>query len=124
MSGTSLRDFVSRTMEPKRIRFGDLRRLQRDILPARITTREQAEVLIAPDSCVDRADREWRRYLIANVRDFAIWGSLPAGKIDIDRPNGLSPLSAPARGRLGAQLPARSCEKRLTLTMRLCRRSR
>jgi hypothetical protein len=34
---------------------------------------------------VDRADREWRRYLIATVRDFAIWGSLPAGKIDIDK---------------------------------------
>ena len=85
MSGTSLRDFISRTMEHKRIRFGDLRRLKRDVLPARITTREQAEVLIALDSCVDKADREWRRYLIATVRDFAIWGSLPAGKIDIDK---------------------------------------
>jgi len=31
MSGTSLRDFVSRAVEHKRIRFGDLRRLQRDI---------------------------------------------------------------------------------------------
>ena len=79
MSGTSLRDFVSRAVEHKRIRFGDLRRLQRDILPARITTREQAEVLIALDSFVDKADREWRRYLIATVRDFAIWGSPPAG---------------------------------------------
>jgi hypothetical protein len=85
MSGTSLRDFVSRTVEHKRIRFGDLRRLQRDILPARITTREQAEVLIALDSFVDRADREWQRYLIARVRDFAIWGSPPAGRINIDK---------------------------------------
>jgi hypothetical protein len=49
MSGTSLRDFVSRAVEHKRIRFGDLRRLQRDILPARITGLEQAEVLIALD---------------------------------------------------------------------------
>jgi hypothetical protein len=85
MSGTSLRDFVSRAVEHKRIRFGDLRRLQRDILPARITTREQAEVLVALDSFVDKADREWRRYLIATVRDFTIWGSPPAGKIDIDK---------------------------------------
>jgi hypothetical protein len=85
MSGTSLRDFVSRAIEHKRIRFGDLRRLQRDILPARITTREQAEVLIALDSFVDRADREWQRYLIARVRDFAIWGSPPAGRINIDK---------------------------------------
>jgi hypothetical protein len=53
MSGTSLRDFVLRAVEHKRKRFGDLRRLQRDILPARITTREQAKVLIALDSSVD-----------------------------------------------------------------------
>jgi len=85
MSGTSLRDFVSRTLEHKRIRFGDLRRLKRDILPARITTREQAEVLIALDSSIDKADREWRRYLIATVRDFAIWGSPPAGRMDRDK---------------------------------------
>jgi hypothetical protein len=78
----SLRDFVSKTVEHDRILFGDLRRLQRDILPARITTREQAEVLIALDSSVDRADREWRRYLISTVRDFVIWGSPPAGRID------------------------------------------
>jgi hypothetical protein len=81
----SLRDFVGKALEHDRILFGDIRRLQRDILPARITTREQAEVLIALDRSVDRADREWRRYLIATVRDFAIWGSLPAGKIDIDK---------------------------------------
>jgi hypothetical protein len=85
MSGTSLRDFVSRAMEHKRIRFGDLRRLQRDILPARITTREQAEVLISLDSWVDKADREWRRYLIATIRDYVIWGSPPAGRIDNDK---------------------------------------
>jgi hypothetical protein len=90
MSATSLRDFVSRTLEHKRIRFGDLRRLQRDILPTRITTREQAEVLIALDSSVDRADREWRQYLIATIRDFAIWGSPPVGKIDKDKADWLT----------------------------------
>ena len=85
MNDTSLRDFVSRAVEHKRIRFGDLRRLRRDILPARVTTREQAEVLIALDSTVERADREWRRYLIATIRDFVIWGSPPAGRIDADK---------------------------------------
>jgi hypothetical protein len=81
----SLRDFVSRAVEHKRIRFGDLRRLKRDILPARITTREQAEVLIALDSSVDKADREWRHYLIGTIRDYVIWGSPPAGRIDSDK---------------------------------------
>ncbi len=85
MSGTSLRDFVCRVLEHKRITFGDLRRLQRDILPARITTREEAEVLLALDRTLDRADRGWREYLTRAVGDFIVWGSEPAGHIDGDK---------------------------------------
>src|SRR5918993_4728479 len=85
MSGTSLQDFVCRALERKRISFGDLRRLQRDILPASITTREEAEILLALDKAVDRADRGWRDYLVKAVRDFVIWGSPPAGHIDADK---------------------------------------
>jgi hypothetical protein len=36
MSGTTLRDFVLNAVEMNRVRFADLRRLQRDILPYRI----------------------------------------------------------------------------------------
>jgi hypothetical protein len=67
MSST-LRDFASAASQSKRIRFGDLRRLKRDILPARITTREEVEVLIALDAVIERADREWRSYLIHGSR--------------------------------------------------------
>src|SRR3954468_17734837 len=81
MSST-LRDFASAAVQSKRIRFGDLRRLKRDILPARITTREEAEVLIALDAVVEKADREWRSYLIGPVRDFVVWGLIPAGRVD------------------------------------------
>jgi hypothetical protein len=41
MSSTP-RDFASAAIQSKRIRFGDLRRLKRDILPARITRRRLA----------------------------------------------------------------------------------
>ena len=85
MRSMSLRDFVCRAMESKHISFGDLRRLQRDILPDRITTREEAEILLALDRSVDRADRGWRDYLVRSVRDFVIWGSPPAGHIDGDK---------------------------------------
>ncbi len=85
MSGTSLQDFVCRALEHKRISFGDLCRLQRDILPDGITTREEAEILLALDRSVDRADRGWREYLIRAVRDFVIWGSPPAEHIDADK---------------------------------------
>jgi hypothetical protein len=81
MSST-LRDFASAAVQSKRIRFGDLRRLKRDILPARITTREEAEVLIALDAVVEKADREWRSYLIGTVRDFVVWGLIPVGQVD------------------------------------------
>jgi hypothetical protein len=82
MSSSTLRDFASAAVQSKRIRFGDLRRLKRDILPARITTREEAEVLIALDAVVEKADREWRSYLIGTVRDFVVWGLSPAGQVD------------------------------------------
>jgi hypothetical protein len=43
----SLRAFVTKALELNRISFGDLRRLQRTVLPHGLVTREQAEVLIA-----------------------------------------------------------------------------
>src|SRR5215203_5445256 len=49
-----LREFASKALEAKRIRFADLRRLQRDVLPCRITNRVEAEVLLALDGTVDR----------------------------------------------------------------------
>jgi hypothetical protein len=106
MSGTSLRHFVCRALEHKRIRFGDLRRLQRDILPARITTREQAEILIALDRSIDRADKDWRAYLVATIRDFVIWGSPPAGRIDRDKAEWL--IAALSHGGPTARAIARS----------------
>ena len=40
------------------------------------------EVLIALDAVIERADREWRSYLIATVRDFVVWGLSPVGRVD------------------------------------------
>jgi hypothetical protein len=84
MSG-NLRDFARAAVESNRIRFGDVRRLQRDILPSRITTREEAEVLIALDGVIEKADRDWRDYLIRTVRDFAVWGLRPVGRVDREK---------------------------------------
>ena len=65
-----------------RIRFADLRRLQRDILPYRITTAEEAEMLLSLDATVERADRDWREYLVPAVAQFVVWGLEPVGRID------------------------------------------
>lgn len=90
MSPTSLHQFVARVLADERILFGDLKRLQRDILPARVTTREEAEILLFLDSAVRRADREWTIYLTATVRDFAVWGLQPAGCVDRDKAEWIS----------------------------------
>ena len=79
---TTLRDFVLNAVEMKRIRFADLRRLQRDILPYRITTREEVEMLLSLDATIERADRDWRQYLVPAVAQFAVWGLEPVGRID------------------------------------------
>jgi hypothetical protein len=50
----SLRTFVCKALERNRISFGDLRRLQRTVLPHGLLTREQAEVLIALDQTIPR----------------------------------------------------------------------
>ena len=54
---STLREFVTKALLTRRIGFGDIRRLQRDILPDGITTREEAEVLIALDQAIERIDK-------------------------------------------------------------------
>jgi hypothetical protein len=82
MNSMSLHDFVARVLADDRILFADLKRLQRDILPERITSREEAEILLFLDSVIHRADREWTAYLTATIRDFAVWKLEPAGSLD------------------------------------------
>ncbi len=82
MSRMSLHDFVARVLADDRILFADLKRLQRDILPERITSREEAEILLFLDCVIHRADREWTAYLTATIRDFAVWKLEPAGSLD------------------------------------------
>jgi len=65
----------------KRIGFGDLRRLQRDILPDGITTRDEAEVLIALDRAIERIDKAWTEALVARVTRFVVWASDPPGTL-------------------------------------------
>jgi hypothetical protein len=82
---SSLREFVDQARQSKRLSFGDLRRLQRDIFPGRITSREEAELLISLDRAVEKADADWSDYLIRTVRDFVVWGLPPIGAVDREK---------------------------------------
>src|SRR3954447_17836389 len=79
MSRASLREFISGVLVHKRLRFGDLRRLQRDVLPTGITTREEAEALITLDQTLSKVDVDWPAYLAAAVKDFVVSTSDPVG---------------------------------------------
>ena len=52
---SALREFADKAVETNRIGFGDLRRLKRDVLPQRIATTDEAELLLAIDGALARA---------------------------------------------------------------------
>ncbi|WP_406858102.1 hypothetical protein ABEG18_10995 [Alsobacter sp. KACC 23698] len=68
----ALLDFTRKAHESKRIGFGDLRRLQRDILPAGVATAREAELLLALDGALARADKGWTDFLAGAVSSFAL----------------------------------------------------
>jgi hypothetical protein len=78
----TLRDFSAKALAHRRIGFGDLRRLQRDILPDGITSREEAEILIALDRAIAKVDKGWTEYLVGAVKEFVVWRLPPEGAID------------------------------------------
>src|SRR5215207_10433611 len=79
---TSLRAFVSKALELNRISFGELRRLQRKVLPHGLVTREQAEVLIALDQTIARTDKAWADYLVMVITDFVVWRACSPGRVE------------------------------------------
>ena len=81
MHVTSLRVFVDRLSEAQRLGFGDLRRLQRDILPNGPESRDDVEALLALDLALERADRGWPEYLVVAVKGFVISASDPRGVV-------------------------------------------
>lgn len=80
----SLSEFANKVRVKDRISFGDVQRLQRDILPDGISTREDADLLIHLDRDIARIDRAWERWLVAMVVDFVVWAERPTGVVDED----------------------------------------
>lgn len=82
MNKVSLSEFASNVREKNRVTFADLRRLQRNILPDGIASREEAEILLGLDRDVARADAGWSRFLVAAIVDFVVWGERPTGVLN------------------------------------------
>jgi hypothetical protein len=82
MEHSRLSDFVKKVSSRGRITFGDIKRLQRDLLPNGAMMPDEVEALITMDGAVRRADPAWATYLTSTVVDFVVWGSRPTGYVD------------------------------------------
>src|SRR3954451_18076473 len=69
MINSSLQTFINKVHAAGRINFGGVKRLQRDILPDGISSREEAELLLTLDRTVSRADRSFADWLVAMMVD-------------------------------------------------------
>src|SRR5829696_4013011 len=92
MINSSLQAFASSVQKAERISFGDVKRLQRDILPDGISSRAQAELLLTLDQTVSRADRAFADWLVAMMVDFVVWGMRPTGTVDAQTAAWLTPF--------------------------------
>jgi hypothetical protein len=92
MINSSLQTFANKVQEAGRISFGDVKRLQRDILPDGISSREEAELLLSLVQTVGRADRAFGDWLVATMVDFVVWGTRPTGVIDAETAAWLTPF--------------------------------
>jgi hypothetical protein len=82
MNTSKLQEFVTKIAAKKRITFGDVRRLQRDVLPDGIMSRADAEHVLRLDGEVDRKDGAWTDWLVAAIVDFVVWGERPTGAVE------------------------------------------
>jgi hypothetical protein len=73
---------VQQVISRGRITYGDIKRLQRKVLPDGVMTREEAEALLIIDRTVERMDPAWVAYLSGTIMDFVVWGSRPTGYVD------------------------------------------
>ena len=84
MIKNSLRAFVNRVIEHKRISAEDVKELRCDILGGGLICREEADMLLALDRVVTPADGSWAEFLVSAIVEFAVWTSRPTGYIDAD----------------------------------------
>jgi hypothetical protein len=85
MNEETFEDFAKRMRDKGRIGKYDIEYLQREILRDGITSRAEADLLIALDREVPSVHFSWPGFFIAVVTEFAVWRSGRAGYIDGDK---------------------------------------
>jgi hypothetical protein len=90
MKNTQLCELATRISRMRRITFADVRRLQRDLLPDGISSREEAELLLAIEGHAITRDPAWTPFLTHAIVEFVVWAERPTGVVDEDTANWLA----------------------------------
>jgi hypothetical protein len=101
MDTTPLCVFASKARASNRLLYGDLRRLQRDVLPTGATSRKEVQVLLSLD-WIERVDRDWPRYLAMTVSEFVLSTADPPGVISGEAAAWLAAALADTRPKTAA----------------------
>ena len=80
MIKANLHQFVDRVIDNKQITEQDVRDLQRIVLQDGVTSRAEADALLALDRILD-CDPSWGDFLTSVIVDYAVWGSRPTGRV-------------------------------------------
>jgi hypothetical protein len=104
MINAKLQEFVCAVVAKGQVRYGDVRRLQRDYLPGGITKREELELLISLNAKLVRADKTWPQWLVAAVAEFV--ANQQAGEHPVGEATGewVGRLLAASTTRLGRRI--------------------
>jgi hypothetical protein len=101
MISENLQAFVAAVIANGQIRYGDVRRLERDILPGGFSCSEEAELLVALNAQLVRADRAWTQWLVAAVAEFVAKEEESGHPMKEAAGAWLGRLGAPASTRFG-----------------------
>lgn len=115
MINGKLQEFVCNVIAKGQIRYGDVRRLQRDYLADGITAREELELLISTNERIVRADRAWVQWLVASVAKFVGTPEVredPIKEADIEWVRSVLAASTTSLGRRIARQIRRELERR------------
>ena len=80
MFTADLHNFINQVIDNKRVTAEDVKRLKTDILENGISSRGEADALLALDRTLD-TDPSWADFLTAVMVDYVVWGSRPTGRV-------------------------------------------
>ena len=94
----SLEQFIKGACDQGEISLADVRRLQREIMPDGVESRDEADLLVALDRAITEKHGAWSAFATQAVVDFVVWASRPTGYVDQETASWLVASLSAGRG--------------------------